>query len=306
LTPGDGETLNTANVDIVGTAPSNTEVSIWDGTVQKGTAETDSEGNFSFTAEDLFDGTHTFTVKAEVNGQTVSSAQVQVSIDTTAPIIQKVTLTPATATPGEKVNVAVETEGSIETLKVIVDQRTVTLTEGSIVGSYEGNFIAPALAGEYTVDIEVTDRAANTDTYYDQTTLTVREGTPNVAPTVTVTATPSTGTAPLSISLTATATDSDGTVATYLWNFGDNSSTSTLANPSHTYTTAGVYTATVTVTDDKGANSSASTAITVSTGVTQPPPATADNGPAAWALTIILALLLAYPLNRRLLKETIK
>lgn len=57
--------------------------------------------------------------------------------------------------------------------------------------------------------------------------------------------------------------DPDGNIASYAWSFGDGSSSSS-ASPSHTYSSAGQYTATLTVTDDKGATTSDSTTVSVS------------------------------------------
>ena len=306
LIPSDGEVLNAAEVDVVGTAPANTEVSIFDGTILKGTVETDGDGNFTFTTEPLFDGTHTFMVQATVEGETLSSEEIRVTVDTTAPVIQDITLSPEEATPGERVEIEVETEESLDELKAIVDQRTVTLTEGSIPGTYEGSFIAPSEAGDYQVDLEITDLGGNTETYQDQATLTVEvaeEPVENVAPTVSATANPTAGVAPLTVSFTSLANDTDGSVANYSWNFGDGTAMSTEISPSHTYEYAGVYSATVTVTDDGGETAMTTVAINVSEPVVETPPETVDNGPGAWALTIVLALGLAYVYNRKYLGQ---
>lgn len=300
LTPSSGEVLNTAIVDIVGTAPASSTVTIYDGTIVKGTATADAQGAFSYTTDALFDGTHTFVAEVDVNGQKVRSSEVQVTVDTTAPVIQHLTLTPPNPAPGAKVDVTVETEGELSALKLVVDQRNVTLSEGGVAGTYTGSFIAPSAAGEYTVDVEVTDKAGNTDTYQDQATLTVGgTTTAGSAPTAVASADLTTGLAPLTVNFTGVGSDADGQVASYSWNFGDGSPALTGETANHTYVNPGVYTATLTVTDNAGLTNTSTVAITVSNGVTTPPPQTAENGPGAWALTIVAALALSYCWNRK-------
>ncbi len=72
------------------------------------------------------------------------------------------------------------------------------------------------------------------------------------------------GSAPLTVNFDSSDSfDTDGMITKYNWNFGDGSS-STEVNPTHTYNNVGHYNASLTITDDQGANSSTSTAITVS------------------------------------------
>jgi PKD repeat protein len=66
-----------------------------------------------------------------------------------------------------------------------------------------------------------------------------------------------------SITLDASASaDPDGIIASYSWNFGDGK-TGSGVKPSHVYTENGVYSVTLTVTDNNGAQSSASTTVSV-------------------------------------------
>jgi PKD repeat protein len=58
--------------------------------------------------------------------------------------------------------------------------------------------------------------------------------------------------------------DPDGNITSYSWQFGD-TATGTGANPSHPYATAGSYPVTLTVTDNKGATTSVTHAVSVST-----------------------------------------
>lgn len=86
---------------------------------------------------------------------------------------------------------------------------------------------------------------------------------PNLSPTVAPTASPATGVEPLPVAFAANALDPDGTINSILWNFGDGT-TSTEASPSHSYSCDGNYTASVEVVDDRGAVTSATVAVSVS------------------------------------------
>lgn len=86
---------------------------------------------------------------------------------------------------------------------------------------------------------------------------------PNVAPTVAPAAAPPTGVEPLSVTFTGNAVDPDGSIVYTLWNFGDGT-TSNDANPTHIYSCDGNYTASVEVVDDRGAVTSATVAVAVS------------------------------------------
>ena len=92
--------------------------------------------------------------------------------------------------------------------------------------------------------------------------------TDNQPPVVTITASKTSGAAPLPVDFTSTVTDPDGdTPVTYAWTFGDGG-TATTAAPSHTFTTPGKYVVSVTVTDARGATSTKTTQVSVSTGET--------------------------------------
>lgn len=61
------------------------------------------------------------------------------------------------------------------------------------------------------------------------------------------------------------SSDPNGTIVSYHWNFGDGTSANT-ANPTHVYNGAGSYTATLTVMDNSGLLTSATSAVTISSG----------------------------------------
>ena len=85
---------------------------------------------------------------------------------------------------------------------------------------------------------------------------------PNLPPTVAPVAAPNAGVEPVTVSFTGNAVDPDGSIVFSQWSFGDFTTSSAL-NPSHTYQCDGNYTATLEVADDRGAVTSGSVAVSV-------------------------------------------
>ncbi|MEJ8566787.1 PKD domain-containing protein [Elongatibacter sediminis] len=166
-------------------------------------------------------------------------------------------------------------DASCEYLQCAFDATESSDADGSIV-SYQWNWgdgssasgISPAHAfagaGTYQVVLTVLDN----DGLSAQETqfITVAEGNADPVAAFSVTCDG------LSCSFDAGASsDPDGTIALYEWSFGDGSGSSdTFAVQSHDYATGGDYPVMLTVTDDDGAQSSASTSLSV-TPPNQPP-----------------------------------
>ena len=103
-------------------------------------------------------------------------------------------------------------------------------------------------AGDYTVELTVTDNDGATDVVEKDITVTA----PNVDPTAEFTWTNSNLTASFN---GVDSDDPDGDIESYAWKFGDNT-TGTGISPNHTYAAAGTYQVELTVTDDDGATDS--------------------------------------------------
>ncbi len=105
-------------------------------------------------------------------------------------------------------------------------------------------------AGEYTVELVVTDTQGNTDT----TTVTVQvtSGSSN-PPTAVADATPTFGEAPLEVTFDASgSSDPDGDVTEYLWRFQDGSTPESGETVTHTFQTADEHTVELVVVDEQG------------------------------------------------------
>jgi len=116
-----------------------------------------------------------------------------------------------------------------------------------------------AVAGNYTVTLQVTDALNNTSTG----TRIVPVVTGNVAPVAAFTA----DRTDVTVGETVTFTNqSIGQITSYLWDFGDGN-TSTLENPTHTYISTGTYTVSLIVSGPGGTSEAAQTTITVGEAV---------------------------------------
>lgn len=120
-------------------------------------------------------------------------------------------------------------------------------------------------AGEYTVELVVTDSQGNTDT----TTVTVQvDAGSSSPPTAVADATPTSGEAPLEVTFDASgSSDPDGDIVEYLWRFGDGSPPASGATVTHTFQTADEYTVELVVVDAQGNRDTDTVTVSVSSRV---------------------------------------
>ncbi len=185
------------------------------------------------------------------------------------PPVAKLTVTPLTG---------------IAPLTVTADASASTAVDGTIAstsidfgdGTVAGGATAShsyAGAGTYTVTASVTDSFGGVSR--SSATVSVAANQPPLAR---LSVTPSTGVAPVTVTAdTSASSDPDGKVVSTSINFGDGTVVSGVT-ASHTYSAAGTYTVTAIVTDDRGASSSATASVTVSSG-NKPPVVTVTAMP---------------------------
>jgi S-layer protein (TIGR01567 family) len=100
-------------------------------------------------------------------------------------------------------------------------------------------------AGNYTVNLTVTDSDGTTNTTSKENYITVLTSSESSAA---FNANVTNGSAPLTVAFTDKSTNAES----WQWNFGDGSSNSTEQDPTHTFTSSGTYTVILTVTDTSG------------------------------------------------------
>ncbi|MEA5551989.1 PKD domain-containing protein [Anabaena cylindrica UHCC 0172] len=226
------------------------------GTVQLGTAANGNiiinpDSTLTYTPNNNFVGTDTFTYIILDNNAISNEATVTVTVNNIAPTINNVTVESTIQ------------EGTTSTFSATATDPGNDLTYSwnfgdgtdAVIGQNVNHIFADN--GIYTVTLTVNDtNGANTSQ-------TITANVNNIAPVVQAGAdiTTDEGTA-----ITFNGNFNDPGILdthTITWDFGDNSTATGILNPTHTYTKDGIYTATLTVQDNDGGTSSNSLTVTV-------------------------------------------
>jgi len=149
---------------ISGKAKEGAGIKIFDNEIAVTELVADLEGNFSYTTTTLTDGKHVIYA-AEINeiGTILNvSKTITLTIDTSTPELGAVLLDKNGEIPaGSPVNIRVETENKLTSLKIEINSQTYELDYNE-KGYYEGAFQAPVEFGEYTIDFLLEDELGNT------------------------------------------------------------------------------------------------------------------------------------------------
>lgn len=158
--PVDGASLGNSLVIIAGQGKENINLKVFDNDAKIGDTETDSDGFFSFDAQNLSSGMHTFYVMSEA-GEVSSS--VSVLVDTLPPVLNLFVVEPqGNVVPGEEVTVTIQSEPSLDSAKVRVQGVVLPMEESSVEpGKYSVTLPAPVQEGQFPIDVILIDSLAN-------------------------------------------------------------------------------------------------------------------------------------------------
>lgn len=164
---------------ISGNAQAGSTIKIKDNGQEIGTVQANQSGTFSFQANQLADGKHSFEVVLLDLSQTViaTSDAVEITIDTTPPKVDQVDLDPKSDIKADSVvTVNVISEENLSQAALIFNNDIVQLSPSlDQPGNYVGSIKAPADPGAYPVDILLVDQLGNEATYQAQATLNITE-----------------------------------------------------------------------------------------------------------------------------------
>lgn len=148
--------------------------------------EIDKENKFSYTIDDLDDGTYELWVEivdvqvsedgTEEDIKTVekTSDTESIVIDTTPPELVSLSVKPGTSMEaGLSGTATVLSEESLDSVTMILNEVVYELKETSTSGKYQAEFTAPNESGDYTIDIVLKDSLGNEAEYRDKETITV-------------------------------------------------------------------------------------------------------------------------------------
>jgi len=119
--------------------------------------------NLTVMLPELLDGQHTVTVYANNSDGNVGSATQDFLVDTTAPVINSVTLDPTDPNTGDNITVTVNATDNVGVTAVTADGVSLSNADGDDI--WEGTITA--IEGTHTVNISASDAAGNT--VYDET-----------------------------------------------------------------------------------------------------------------------------------------
>ena len=151
------------NVQVVsGTAAPVASLAIYDNNVKIGNATATVDGAFSFTTGLLTDGDHEFYVAVldEADVVQASSEKVEITVDTTAPEITDVEISPAGIAAGGDVEIKLYSEAG---LSQVIGEVSGLVFEFDYdeAGYYLATFKAPIIPGIYSLEFTLVDQLGN-------------------------------------------------------------------------------------------------------------------------------------------------
>lgn len=151
-------TYRVNTLEIAGDATPNLKVKIFDNGQQITEVQSNSAGRFSYNTSLLTDGQHTF--HAESNG--IQSTPVTITIDSTPAQVEQIEIVKSALAPGETTPITIKSDTDLNSIQATVGEFITDLKpDPQNPGYYVGTLTAPAQAGEYTVNVILTDKIGN-------------------------------------------------------------------------------------------------------------------------------------------------
>ncbi len=172
--PSDGAVLGSGSVVLSGNGDPNINLKVFVDGIEVDNSQTDTDGFFMYTVNNLSAGQHTFYVMSDF--QQVSES-VTVTIDTLPPVLNTIQITPnGVISPGQLLNLVVNSEPGLDVVRVRMQgvEKELLPTQGQS-GAYSGSVAAPALAGSYPVDVTLIDDLGNQSQLLAQTQILVQD-----------------------------------------------------------------------------------------------------------------------------------
>lgn len=157
--PIEGVTTN-STITVRGETTPGIEVQVYNGIDQLGTTDANSEGDFEFQTSVLPDGSYSIIVKA---GDAESDA-LTVVINTEAPDLEFIQVTPEILQPGSNSQILVRLKDTARSVQAVINGTQTSLTKDSInPRQFSGIIAAPNSEGSYPITLNIEDELGNTN-----------------------------------------------------------------------------------------------------------------------------------------------
>ncbi len=179
ISPASGSYSNNS-IEVQGGAQYGYSVIIYLNEEEAGRTEVEFDESFSYSISNLEDGKYEIYVeiveteedesgKENILQVIETSATESVVIDSTPPELMSIEANPAEiAAIGSEVEITVLSEGGLDDVSLIFEDEIYTLEESETSGKYVGSIIMPEEAGNYSLDVLLTDPLGNDVQYRDQ------------------------------------------------------------------------------------------------------------------------------------------
>ncbi|MBU0981761.1 Ig-like domain-containing protein [Patescibacteria group bacterium] len=191
ISPASGS-YSTNEIQIQGEADYGYSAIIYVDDEEAGRTEVDFDNSFSYTLENVDDGTYDIYVdivdlgegdpgEEEILEVIENSDLERIVIDTTAPELVSITVDPSgSITPGETIEITVLSEDNLDSVSVLLNEELYELEATAVSGKYQTTAIVPDEEGEVSVDVILVDALGNEVQYRDELTLTVASDTTEI------------------------------------------------------------------------------------------------------------------------------
>ncbi len=152
---------------------------------EAGRADIAFDNSFDYTLQGMEDGTYGVYVNiVDADDKVLETSNAEkVTIDTTPPTLNSISADPDSGlAAGDTVTITVLSESDLESAAILFQDEVNVMEETATSGKYQVTLVLPTTAGDYSMDVNLSDSLGNEAQYRDQLTLTVGEETELTTP----------------------------------------------------------------------------------------------------------------------------
>ena len=179
--PTPGGSFGADPVPVIGQTKPNVLYKVFDNDLEIGQGQSDTNGDFNYSAETLNEGTHTVIIRTYLDDKaTGESDPVSFTIDATPPTLDNLNILPENKLKsGATGTFSLTSEPNLRQAKIVIDHSEYQLVEDRTQpGTYTKSFTVPEKTGAYPLKVYLTDALGNATEPVIDKTLTVASAKP--------------------------------------------------------------------------------------------------------------------------------